>query len=195
MFRGDRLRELRKEKNMTLAELAKHVELTAGYLSNLENGRYTTAAFSAVSRLADFFGVDYNDLDDDIQIEKEPIKKEGRIRAEVLRELREKRGLSLNETAKQMGLTPSYLSLLENGKRQNPGTDVIEKILAFYEITVDTILHGSVENVVDLEAMLWQADLIRIDGRVIDVRDDRVVDRLILALKMGAAWANELNNN
>jgi hypothetical protein len=85
------------------------------------------------------------------------------------------------------------LSLLENGKRQNPGTDVMEKILSFYNIAADEILHTSAETTVDLEAVLWQADQVVIDGRVIDVRDDRVVERLILALKMGAAWADELN--
>lgn len=36
---GDILREARKQKNLTLTELAKRIGVTTGYLSNLENNR------------------------------------------------------------------------------------------------------------------------------------------------------------
>ncbi|MCY1107116.1 helix-turn-helix domain-containing protein [Shouchella clausii] len=36
---GDRLREARKQKSLTLTELAKQLGVTTGYLSNLENNR------------------------------------------------------------------------------------------------------------------------------------------------------------
>ncbi|WP_062750394.1 helix-turn-helix domain-containing protein [Shouchella tritolerans] len=36
---GDLLREARKQKSLTLTELAKQIGITPGYLSNLENNR------------------------------------------------------------------------------------------------------------------------------------------------------------
>lgn len=39
----------------------------------------------------------------------------------ILKELREKKGLSQAELAEKSGIKQQTISLIENGKRQNPG--------------------------------------------------------------------------
>ncbi|WP_309252380.1 LexA family protein [Paenibacillus spongiae] len=47
---------------------------------------------------------------------------------EVLRELREKRGLAVNQLALYSGVSPALISKLENGHRGNPKPETIEKL-------------------------------------------------------------------
>ncbi|MDQ0993863.1 XRE family transcriptional regulator [Streptomyces sp. V3I7] len=54
---GGRLRQLRRSRSLTLAELADRANLTSGYLANVENG-VTTPSLSALSTLAAVLGTD-----------------------------------------------------------------------------------------------------------------------------------------
>lgn len=60
---GERLRELRKEKGLTLRELAEKAGIDFTYLSKIENGRipYTPAA-DTIRQLADVLKVDSIEL-------------------------------------------------------------------------------------------------------------------------------------
>ena len=55
------------------------------------------------------------------------------------------RRTELKMTAKQLsektGLTPAYISQLENGKRENPSTDVMDKIANALCTTIDYLLN------------------------------------------------------
>ena len=55
-----------------------------------------------------------------------------------IRELREKRKISVGELAKAVNVTPSYLSKIERSKK-NPGIDVLIKIVNCLGTTLDTI--------------------------------------------------------
>ncbi len=57
-----------------------------------------------------------------------------------LRYQREKRGISINELAKSMELTPSFLMRLEKGSYSNVKFDVIEKIAYGFQMTVEDFL-------------------------------------------------------
>lgn len=54
---GGRLRQLRRARDLTLAELANKANLTAGYLANVENG-VTTPSLSTLAALAAVLGTD-----------------------------------------------------------------------------------------------------------------------------------------
>lgn len=51
------------------------------------------------------------------------------------------RRIELNMTAKQLadktGLTPAYISQLENGKRENPSVETMEKIATALYVSID----------------------------------------------------------
>jgi transcriptional regulator with XRE-family HTH domain len=47
-----------------------------------------------------------------------------------LRKIREKKKIGLNELARTIGVSPSYLSQLERGIKSNPSKETMEKIAA-----------------------------------------------------------------
>ncbi|GAA5064842.1 transcriptional regulator with XRE-family HTH domain [Thermocatellispora tengchongensis] len=58
---GDRLRDLRKERGLTLRQLAALIDVSPGLLSQIENGT-TDPSLTTVRKLADAFGTSMADL-------------------------------------------------------------------------------------------------------------------------------------
>lgn len=54
---GAKIRMLRRERGLTLQEVADQVGLSAGYLSQVENGRYENLPLEKLRELADVLGV------------------------------------------------------------------------------------------------------------------------------------------
>lgn len=54
-----------------------------------------------------------------------------------VRELREKKGVTLSEMAAAIGVSPAYLSALEHGKRPRPTAARMDQICAYFEIIWD----------------------------------------------------------
>tara|TARA_Y100001934_G_scaffold95546_1_gene117968 strand:- start:667 stop:1017 length:351 start_codon:yes stop_codon:yes gene_type:complete len=54
-----------------------------------------------------------------------------------LRELRQRRGVTLSEMAAALDVTPAYLSALEHGKRGRPTTLRLHQICAYLDIIWD----------------------------------------------------------
>jgi transcriptional regulator with XRE-family HTH domain len=59
----------------------------------------------------------------------------------VLRDLRLKRNLTQNQLGLYAGISGSYISQLESGKRPKPSGEVLAKLAAKLGVTVDYILH------------------------------------------------------
>jgi transcriptional regulator with XRE-family HTH domain len=55
------LKKIRKERRVTLEELAKHLEVSKSYLSRVENGIHPISMSIAIS-IADFFEVSLDEL-------------------------------------------------------------------------------------------------------------------------------------
>jgi transcriptional regulator with XRE-family HTH domain len=55
------LKKIRNERNVTLEELAKHLEVNKSYLSRVENGIHPISMSIAIS-IADFFKVSLDEL-------------------------------------------------------------------------------------------------------------------------------------
>ncbi|WP_416898075.1 MAG: helix-turn-helix domain-containing protein [Minwuia sp.] len=54
-----------------------------------------------------------------------------------VRELREKRGISLRRMAADLEVTPAYLSALEHGHRSRPNWALVQRIIAYFELIWD----------------------------------------------------------
>ncbi len=58
---------------------------------------------------------------------------------EVLRQLRERKGVSQKEMAAGIGVSPAYLSALEHGKRGAPSFDLLQRIAGYFNIIWDEV--------------------------------------------------------
>ncbi len=58
----------------------------------------------------------------------------------VLRELRQKRDLKIYQAANGVGVTPSFIGMIESGKRK-PHLDLLCSIANFYDVPLATIFH------------------------------------------------------
>lgn len=56
---------------------------------------------------------------------------------EKLRALRAERGISLGEMAEAIGVTPTYLSALEHGRRGQPNWVFVQRVIHFFNIIWD----------------------------------------------------------
>ena len=54
-----------------------------------------------------------------------------------LRQLRAERGVSLKAMAEALGVTPTYLSALEHGKRGVPTWFMVQRIIAYFNVIWD----------------------------------------------------------
>lgn len=61
-----------------------------------------------------------------------------------IRELRIKRGYSLNKFSKLTGISKSYLSFLEREIKSNPSLDILIKISEFLEVDIDYLVEENV---------------------------------------------------
>ena len=120
----NRIKELRQNKGLSQAELAQKVGISEQSVSFYENDR-RKPKIETWNRLADFFKVSVPYL----QGLSEPVRKSR------LKELRQKKNLTLKKLGKHVGMLDSTLSQYENGKRE-PGREVWQKLADYYGVSV-----------------------------------------------------------
>jgi transcriptional regulator with XRE-family HTH domain len=54
-----------------------------------------------------------------------------------VRELRQERGGTLKDMAEALGVTPTYLSALEHGRRGRPTWDLVQRIIQYFNVIWD----------------------------------------------------------
>ena len=59
---------------------------------------------------------------------------------EVIKAKREEKKISLGDFAKAIGISPGYMSQLENGRKANPKLEIILKIIKELDLDVDMLL-------------------------------------------------------
>lgn len=59
---------------------------------------------------------------------------------EIIKARREERNISLVDFAGEVGISPGYLSQLENGRKVNPNLDIVLRIAQALDIEIDTLL-------------------------------------------------------
>ena len=60
-----------------------------------------------------------------------------------IKEYREEKGLTLRDVASRSGISIGYLCHLEKGKRDNPSTEVMEKIANTLDKTIPEVFFSS----------------------------------------------------
>ncbi|NMF00047.1 helix-turn-helix domain-containing protein [Aneurinibacillus aneurinilyticus] len=63
-----------------------------------------------------------------------------------VRQLREKSGMTAVELAEKSGVSQGYISQIENGKRPNPGEDILRKIADALGVSYDVLTLTNKEN-------------------------------------------------
>jgi transcriptional regulator with XRE-family HTH domain len=108
---------------------------------------------------------------------------------ERLRQLRAQRGLSLKEMADEIGVTPTYLSALEHGRRGRPSWYFVQRVIQFFNVIWDDaeelqklaeLSHPRV--VIDTAGLSPRATLLanRLSRRVAELPPDRIEALLAL---------------
>jgi len=59
---------------------------------------------------------------------------------EIIKAKREERKISLGDFAREVGISPGYLSQLENGRKANPNLEILVKITQALDIDIDMLL-------------------------------------------------------
>lgn len=108
-----------------------------------------------------------------------------------LRQLRAERGISLCEMAEAIGVTPTYLSALEHGRRGQPNWVFVQRVIQFFNVIWDDaeelqrladMSHPRI--VVDTSGLDPRATLLanRLARRISEL-DGAALDRLLAALE------------
>lgn len=131
-------RNLKKYMNLnnkTRKEICSDLGFSYYTFSDWVNGK-KYPRMDKVEILANYFGILKSDLIEDKSNKKSNIK-----------ELRQKRDVTLNEMANELGIEPSILEQYENGTRKIP-YEIIEKFALYYNVSVDEIMgiHVGIEN-------------------------------------------------
>ena len=116
-----------------------------------------------------------------------------------IRELRRQRGVSMKDMARAIGVTPAYLSALEHGHRGLPSWDLVQRIIAYFNVIWDEaediarlarISHPRV--VVDTSGLSPKATELanRLAEQIADL-DDTEIDRHIALLIASGNSAKE----
>lgn len=58
----------------------------------------------------------------------------------VLKRLREKKGLTMQQLADRAGVTDAYIAMLETGKRKNPSLATLRRIAKALKVNVGDLL-------------------------------------------------------
>jgi transcriptional regulator with XRE-family HTH domain len=132
--KGDRIRKLRDEKGLTLSDLAQKSEISISYLSELERGT-KQPSLKSLNKIATALNVPREEIVA-LSLESPALNFGDRTRF-----AREKRGLTLTETAERLGLSLQYISDIEKNKVV-PAVSTIKNIAKVLDIPVSILLNG-----------------------------------------------------
>lgn len=95
-----------------------------------------------------------------------------------LRQIRQQKGFGLNEFAKELGVSPAYLSNLETGKTQTIQLDVLSKLQLELQLNVS-------DSTTNVEPELWRA--VRISELLLDLsrHNPGAADYLMMVVEQG----------
>ncbi|MEW6229017.1 MAG: helix-turn-helix transcriptional regulator [Bacillota bacterium] len=134
MVSGERVRMLRKERGLTLVQLAAKAKLSYSYLSEIERGT-KNPSFETLTRLADALDLPRTEL---VEVSDDEVSPSIGL-GEKLRLAREARGMTLREVAGDAGISASYLSEIERGNVY-PTLSVLKRLSRVLQAPLSTFL-------------------------------------------------------
>lgn len=98
---------------------------------------------------------------------------------EIIKAAREERNISLVDFARGIGISPGYLSQLENGRKVNPKLEVVIKIAQALDIEIDMLLGLEQETEVQSLKLPSLLRLVIAKDRNMKVLEDKEVQKKI----------------
>lgn len=153
-----KLRELRKAANMTQKDVGKLIGGEGRVVYTYESG-IATPSLDSLAIWADYFGVT---IDYIMGRRPDSINTTRTYEAESfgrrIGELRAESHLSKKELAEKAQITPSYLNMIESGKK-NPTMPVVVQLLNALRVSADTAFSDCVIGACETKAFLVQQKL------------------------------------
>lgn len=201
----ERLVQLRKMHGYTQKRVAEALGISRGAYANYEIGTRKPDPES-LSAIAEFYGVSIDYLlgrtDHPQRITSPDQKSELGIFSHRLRALREKRGMTLQELAERVGITPSYLHKLETNPSRFPGVSTLQRLAETLGVTA-AYLVGDVSDPndrgpldawyqpKDLVKFLDESEMVMFDGRPLTEEDKQRIKDILAAVFMDAKQRNK----
>lgn len=132
LIKGERIRQLREERDCSLAEFATKAGISVSYLSEIERGA-KKPSLKTIDKIAAALNVPKSHL---VEISSDS---KGVSLGEKLRLLREQKGWTLSEFAKKATVSVSYLSEIERGNVY-PAIDTLKKIAQVLEVSLQDLV-------------------------------------------------------
>lgn len=201
---AERIVKLRRAKKMTQEQLADALGISRAALSHYEKGR-REPDFQIVTKVAEFFGVssDYIlGLTDDPQNTTFSDQESSlRTFSHRLHSLREQQGMTIDELAERVKVTPSYLQKLETNPSKFPGISTLHRLSEALSVTA-AYLVGDVTDPNDhgpLDAWYQPKDLVQFleeqevmfEGRPLNEDDKQRIKEILAAVFRDATLRNK----
>lgn len=135
---GYNIKRIRKEKNVTLKDLEEITGITNSYISAIENGRKINPSQEKLEMLANALDVNLIDFYSEKKISKNFL-------GENIKNLRMLKELTIRDLEEMTGISKSYISDLENGRRVNPSQETLKKLAEILDITVSELYSNNEE--------------------------------------------------
>ncbi|WP_067562251.1 helix-turn-helix domain-containing protein [Ferroacidibacillus organovorans] len=148
---GTWLRRLRKEKKMSVHEVAKRANLTPGYISMLENGKRRPKV-STLAPLSQALGLAYGVM---LQMAGY-LDDQNMIFAHRLRAARMDKEMSPHDLAEQCHLSERTIERWESGNSPLPARATLERLARVLEVSIDHLTGAPDLQSMDLGALLSQ---------------------------------------
>lgn len=149
---GAKLRYLRELHSVTQSNLARQLEVSRGFMNNIEAGR-KGPSLMLVLQIADRFGMTTEYLlQDSIPVANAPApfsqKEEPalsyRLLGPKLRFLREARNVTQRDLVQRLGArSQSHVSLIETG-RNEPSIEMVVQLAELFGVTTDYLLRDTI---------------------------------------------------
>lgn len=172
---GANIKRLREALNMTKTQFAKYLSaitnknITASSVIAWESGSYSPD-ISLLPFICQILDCELNDLMSNNYLTD---KIENKMFGNILEKLRLKKGLSLNQLAKDLTMNPVLLALFENGMR-SPTVATLIDIANYFDVSLDFLL-GKEENE-ESKTQNQQENTIRIIGRGGVIKEYKVTE-------------------
>ena len=130
--KGNKIRELREERGLTLNELSKKAGLSISYLSEIERGS-KKPSLKTIDKIAKALNVNKAQILETEQLEI------SLTLGEKIRLIREERRLTISELANRSGISVSYLSEIERDT-VNPSIATLRRIAEELEVSIADLM-------------------------------------------------------
>lgn len=186
----NRIRELRKSKNISMKELGRIIGSAESTISHYETGRRQPDN-DTLLKLSNYFGVTVGYLLGVEEKEAPPAidqdDQQGQMNKNRIRELRKQKGITMKQLGLLFGFGEATISQYETGKRQ-PNYDTLQKLSEYFGVTVGYLIGAEEKEILpaiseDGQQDIVKRNIIRIAGRDGSIQERYLSDEQLSAVK------------